>query len=131
MCVRVCVVITWQRLVAGQFPLQSDRLRSAVNPAPEAGRLAHAHCSTVGLDGDDGALETCGTKQSSSVIRYDVVSLRLRRFIYSVSHHKENRLHSGAATLQKLKIHTIFVLFLAHSNLITLKIGTCFQTIFT
>ena len=63
-CVRVCVVITWQRLVAGQFPLQSDRLGSAVHPAPEAGRLPHTHCSTVGLNGDDWTLKTCGAETS-------------------------------------------------------------------
>ena len=59
----VCVVITWQCLVVGQFPFQSDRLGSAVHPAPETGRLAHTHCSTVGLDGDDWTLKTCSRKQ--------------------------------------------------------------------
>lgn len=59
------VVITWQLLVIGHLPLQPDGLGSAVDPAPEGRRLPDTHHGTVGLDGDDRALETCSRKQSS------------------------------------------------------------------
>lgn len=58
------VVLTWQMLVTGHFPLQPDRLGSAVDPAPEGRRLPDTHHGAVGLDGDDGALETCSRKRS-------------------------------------------------------------------
>lgn len=59
------VLVTWQMLVIGHFPLQPDGLGSAVDPTPEGGRLPHAHHGAVGLDGDDGALEACRRKRSS------------------------------------------------------------------
>lgn len=52
-------VVTWQREVIGQFPLEAHRLGPAVDSAPEGGRLTLLHRHTVGLDGDDRALETC------------------------------------------------------------------------
>lgn len=62
-------VVTWQMLVVGYFPLQPDGLGSAVDPATEGRRLPDTHHGTVGLDGDDGALETCGGEQSSGAER--------------------------------------------------------------
>lgn len=55
--------VTWQVLAVGHLPLQPDRLRSTVDSAPEGRRLPDTHRGAVGLDGDDGALETCGRKQ--------------------------------------------------------------------
>lgn len=57
--------VTWQMLAVGHLPLQPDRLRSAVDSAPEGRRLPDAHHGAVGLDGDDGALETCGRTQGA------------------------------------------------------------------
>ena len=65
MCVCVCV-ITWQRLVAGQFPLQPDGLGPTVRSAPEAGRPTHTYCGAVRLDGDDGALKTYAEQEQNS-----------------------------------------------------------------
>lgn len=64
------VEATWQMLAVGHLPLQSDRLRSAVDAASEGRRLPDAHHGAVGLDGDDGALETCGRAhvQDTSVL---------------------------------------------------------------
>lgn len=53
---------TGQMLVVGHLPLQPDGLGAAVDPAPEGRRLPDTHRRAVGLDGDDGALETCGRK---------------------------------------------------------------------
>lgn len=93
----VCVVITWQRLVAGQFPLQSDRLGSAVHPAPEAGRLPHTHCSTVGLNGDDWALKTYSRNQ-----RFGHCTDSIRTLLFTTSLHLADLLFADTRSKKSL-----------------------------
>lgn len=90
------MVITWQWLVAGQFPFKSDRLGSTVHSAPETGRLPHSHRSTVGLNGDDWTLRTCTRNQwfgfehrfCLNITVYDLTSLSWLIFHRNLKLHK-------------------------------------------